>query len=97
MNVTLSDSLREFVEKQAISGRYANADAFVEELVRTEAQLLERVNNGEPLPVDEHFERRFEALLDEGEASGDYVEINREEFDAMEREALELLRAHRPS
>ena len=38
MNVTLPDSLKEFVEKQVNSGRYADSDAFVAELVRTEAQ-----------------------------------------------------------
>ncbi len=97
MNVILPDSLKPFVEKQVNSGRYANADAFVEELVRTEAQLLERVNKGEALAIDEHFARRLETLLDEAERSGDYVEVNREEFDAMEREALQLLQKRKRS
>jgi len=97
MNVILPDSLKPFVEKQVNSGRYANADAFVEELVRTEAQLLERVNKGEALAIDEHFARRLETLLDEAERSGDYVEVTREEFDAMEREALQLLQKRKPS
>ena len=97
MNVTIPDSLKDFVEKQVSSGRYANTDAFIEDLVRTEAHLLERVNKGEALPVDEHFERRLEALLDEAEASGDYVKAGREDFDAMEREALELVNRRRPS
>ncbi len=92
MNVTLSDSLKDFVQKQVSSGRYADADAFIEDLVRTEARLLERVNHGEALPVDEHFDRRLETLLDEAGQSGDYVEATRADFDAMEREALELLR-----
>lgn len=97
MNVTLSDSLREFVERQVSSGRYPNADAFVEDLVRTEAQVLERVSQGEALPIDEHFERRLEALLNEAEASGAYADLTREDFDAMEREALDLLRSRRSS
>ena len=97
MNVTLPDTLQPFVEKQVSSGRYANADAFVEELVRTEAQLLERVNNGEALPIDEHSTRRLEALLDEAERSGDYVEVSREDFDSMEREALQLLQKRKPT
>jgi len=92
MNVTLPESLKEFVERQVHSGRYANADAFIAELVRTEARMFERLNRGEALPIDEHFDRRLEALLDEAEKSGDYVEAGKEEFDAMEREARELLR-----
>ena len=47
MNVTLPDSLKEFVEKQATSGSYANPDAFVAELVRTEAERLDRISRGE--------------------------------------------------
>jgi Arc/MetJ-type ribon-helix-helix transcriptional regulator len=46
MNLTLPDSLKEFVERQVASGSYANADAFVAELVRTEAEMLDRVSRG---------------------------------------------------
>lgn len=63
-------------------------------LLNDEAAMFDRVSRGEPLPAGEHFERRTEALLDEAEASGDYVGISKEEFDAMEREALELI--HKP-
>jgi len=49
--------------------------------------MFERVSRGEALPIDEHFDRRLEALLDEAEKSGDYVDVTKEEFDAMEREA----------
>jgi Arc/MetJ-type ribon-helix-helix transcriptional regulator len=92
MNVTLPDSLKEFVEKQVKAGSYANPDAFVAELVRTEAEMFERVSRGEPLPVDEHFDRRLETLLDEAEKSGDYIGASKEDFDAMEREAQDLLK-----
>jgi hypothetical protein len=54
--------------------------------------MFERVSRGEPLPIDEHFDRRMEALLDEAEASGAYVGTSKEDFDAIEREALELIR-----
>ncbi len=92
MNVTIPDSLKSFVEQQASSGRYTNADAFVADLVRTEAEMFGRVSRGEPLPIDEHFDRRLEALLDEAVKSGDYVDVTRDDFDAMEREAQELVR-----
>src|SRR5438270_11703536 len=95
MNVTLPESLEEFVEKQVRSGRYANAGAFVVELVRTEAEVFERVSRGEPLPLDEHFDRRLEALLDEGEESGGYIDRNKEQVDAIEREALDHVRKHK--
>jgi Arc/MetJ-type ribon-helix-helix transcriptional regulator len=52
MNVTLPDSLKEFVEKQAASGSYANPDAFVAELVQTEAERLDRVSRGEAFELD---------------------------------------------
>jgi putative addiction module CopG family antidote len=97
MNVTLPDSLKEFVEKQVKSGSYANPDAFVEELVRTEAAVFERVSRGEALTVDEHFDRRLETLLDEGEKSGDYVAADTAEFDAMERESRERIRKRKSS
>jgi Arc/MetJ-type ribon-helix-helix transcriptional regulator len=97
MNVTLPDSLKEFVEKQVKSGSYANPDAFVAELVRTEAEMFERVSRGEPLPVDEHFDRRLETLLDEAEKSGDYVGASKEDFDDMEREAQDLVKKRKSS
>ena len=96
MNVTIPDSLKDFVEKQVNTGRYANTDAFIEDLVRTEAQVLERIGKGDALPIDEHFERRLEGLLDEAEASGDYLDVSCEDFDAMEREAMELVNRRRP-
>ncbi len=92
MTVTLPDSVKDFVEKQVGCGRYGSPDAFVAELVRTEAEMFERINRGEPIPFDEHFDRRLEVLLDEADRSGDYLEVDEKEFDAMEREALDLLR-----
>ena len=97
MNVTIPDSLKDFVEQQASSGRYANPDAFVADLLRSEAEMFERAGRGEPLPFDEHFDRRLEALLDEAQNSGDYVGATKDDFDAMEREAVELVRKRKTS
>ena len=97
VKVILPDSLKGFVEKQVSSGRYANPDAFITELLRNEAEMFDRINRGEPFPVDEHFDRRLEVLLDEAELSGDYVPVTKKEFDAMEREALELVRKRKSS
>jgi len=92
MKVNLPDSLKDFVDKQVNSGRYADPDAFVAELIETEAAIFERLKRGDVLPLDEHFNRRLEVLLDEAEKNGDYVSASKEDFDAMEREALELVR-----
>ena len=54
--------------------------------------MFERAGRGEPLPIDEHFDRRLEALLDEAQRGDDYVDVSKEDFDAMEREGLELIR-----
>jgi Arc/MetJ-type ribon-helix-helix transcriptional regulator len=97
MNVTLPDSLKNFLDQQVRGGRYDNPDTFVADLVRTEAEMLARTGLGEPLPLDGHFNRRLEALLDEAEASGDYVGANPEDFDAMEREARDLLHRRQSS
>ena len=96
MNVTIPDSLKGFVKQQVGAGRYPDPDAFVADLIRTEAEMFERVSRGEPLPADEHFERRLGSLLDETETAGAYVEATKEEFDAMEREGLDLARERRP-
>ena len=92
MKVNLPDSLKDFVDEQVNSGRYADPDAFVAELLKTEVALFERIKCGDVLPLDEHFDRRLEVLLDEAEKGGDYVAASKEDFDAMEREALELIR-----
>jgi Arc/MetJ-type ribon-helix-helix transcriptional regulator len=97
MNVTIPDALKPFLEQQVSSGHYPNPDAFLAELVRTEAEMFERAGRGEPLPVDEHFDRRLGALLDEAETSDDYVDVTTEDFDAMEREAQELVRKRKSS
>ena len=97
MHITIPEALKPFVEQQVSSGRYVDADTFVAELLRSEAAVFERISRGETLPVDEHFDRRLEALLDEAEKSGDYVDVTPDEFDAMEREALEITRKRKLS
>ena len=64
MDVSIPDSLTGFIARRVRSGGYPNADAFITDLVRSEAAVMEGVVSGEALPVDEHFDRRLEALLD---------------------------------
>jgi Arc/MetJ-type ribon-helix-helix transcriptional regulator len=88
MVVSIPDWLTSFIDDRVRSGGYPNADAFIADLLRSEAGVMEGVGRGEPLAIDEHFDRRLEALLDEGAASGDYLEATQADFDEMEREAV---------
>jgi putative addiction module CopG family antidote len=96
MDVTIPESLEEFVQGQVSSGRYKDVDAFVADLLRAEEDMAGRIARGEPLPMDEHLPRRFEALLDEAAGSGEYLEVTSDDFDAMEREAQALFTKRRP-
>jgi len=84
-----------FVARQVSLGRFQDRDAFISALVRTEAEIFDQLDRGEPLPVDGHLARRLATLIEEGEASGDYVTAATEDFDAMEREAVDLFRSRR--
>ena len=88
MVVSTPDSLTSFIDRRVRSGGYPNADAFIADLLSSEAGVMEGVGRGEPLAIDEHFDRRLEALLDEATASGDYVEATPADFDEMERQAV---------
>src|ERR1700722_20301945 len=91
MDVSIPDSLTGFITSRVRSGGYTNPDAFLADLVRSEAAVMESLSRGEPLAIDEHFDRRLEALLDDAVASGKYVEATRGDFDEMERAALAVL------
>jgi len=96
MHISLPDSLKPFIDQQMATGRYASPSAYVEALIReeekrqTETRLLERVNAGEPLPVDEQFEARLEALLQEAEDSGAPEEMTKEDWERIRQEGLAL-------
>jgi Arc/MetJ-type ribon-helix-helix transcriptional regulator len=88
MDVSIPDSLQGFVAQRVRSGGYPNADAFVADLLRNEAGVMERIAHGEPFTIDGHFDRRLEGLLDEAANSGDYLDATPRDFDELEREAL---------
>ena len=46
MKVSLPDSLKEFIDEQVNSGRCPDPDAFVAELLETEAAIFERMERG---------------------------------------------------
>jgi antitoxin ParD1/3/4 len=96
MHISLPDSLKTFIDQQMATGRYQSPSAYVEALIRAEekrqaeALLFQGVNAGEPLPVDEHFDARVEALLQEAEDSGEPEEMTKEDWERIRREGLAL-------
>lgn len=58
MNVSLPDAMKEWVEAQAASGRYANASDYVRDLIRRDQERASKIAS-------------MQRLVDEGLASGD--------------------------
>lgn len=79
MNISLPDSLKEFVDREVASGGYSSASEFVRELIR-EAQKRKA---GE----------RLEALLLEGLASGESIEVTPQFWDDLRGELRKRLAA----
>ncbi len=95
MDVSIPESLTGFITQRVRSGGYADADAFIADLLKSEAGIMDGISNGEPLAIDSHFDRRVDALLDDAVASGDYIAATSQEFDEMEREAASNLEQKR--
>jgi putative addiction module CopG family antidote len=97
MNVTLDPKFEFLVRQKLESGEYRSA----EEIVNAALQLLSerdedrrvllQVYEGEPLPVDERFETRLEALLREAEDSGEPTEMTEQDWDDFRREGLSVI------
>ncbi len=69
MNVSLPDRMKEWVEAQAESGRYANASDYVRDLIRRDQERKDKIATMQSL-VDEGLSsgagsRSQEALFDE--------------------------------
>jgi len=77
VTVNLSPELAQFVNERVASGEFRNA----EEMVRAALARL----------LDDGLEAAHtEALLREAEESGDYIDLDEREWDAIEREAMEM-------
>jgi antitoxin ParD1/3/4 len=70
MNVSLPDSLKEFVEQEVAEGGYETTSEYVRELIRAEkkrkaeekleALMLEGLDSGEPMEVTkEYWEKKW--------------------------------------
>lgn len=58
MNVSLPDPMKEWVEAQAATGRYANASDYVRDLIRRDQERAAKIAS-------------MQSLMDEGLASGE--------------------------
>lgn len=65
MNISLNDSLKDFVQERITQADFSNASDYVRTLIRADQEkylqkrleqlLLEGLDSGEPEPVDEQF------------------------------------------
>ncbi len=62
MNISLSESLKTFVDEQVASGRYVSTSEYVRDLIRKEQDreqlrrlLLDGAESGNPLPADDAY------------------------------------------
>ena len=78
MNISLPDDMKAFVEAQVVEEGHASASEYLQAVLR-DARLRKA-------------KRSLEAKLDEALASGPAEPMTREDWDAIEREAIEGLR-----
>jgi putative addiction module CopG family antidote len=101
MNVTLAPDLERLLNDKLESGEYRSADEVINAAMRlfrdheADQRVLQRVNAGDPLPIDERFPTRLEALLEEVEDSGEPTEMTAEDWDDIERDAMEVLNSRK--
>jgi len=91
MNVALPAELEKRVGESVERGEFATWDEFFKQAA--ELLLDVRGGDGSPLPVDDGWENRIEALTEEAQASGGPREMARHDWDNVERQARALLRA----
>jgi len=103
MNVTLSPEFEKLVNEKIQTGEYRSADEVLNTAMRLlkerdeDRAVLQRVNMGEPLPLDERFQARLEMLLEEAEDGGPPTEMTDQDWDDIEREGMARLRSRRPT
>ena len=82
MNISLPDPLKDFVDEQVARGRYSSVSEYVRELIRADQKRK--------------AEDRLEAMLLEG-LSGDEIELTRDDWAGIRKDALARLEARRNS
>ncbi len=82
MNISLPESLKEFVDAQIAAGRYGNASEYVRELIRTDEKRK--------------AEERLETLLLDGLQSAE-TELTPADWSKIRQEAIAQVKARRPA
>lgn len=77
LQISLPESLRDFVERQVAEGGYQTASEYVQDLVRGAQKQQARA--------------KVEALLEEGFNSGEPTEMTREDWENLHRRVAERL------
>ncbi len=80
MNISLPDTLKEFVDQQVASGRYSSASEYVRELIREDEKRK--------------AQERLEAMLLEG-LNSEATEMRPEDWDEIRREGLARIRSRK--
>ena len=93
MNVALPPELEKRVHESLDRGEFANPNEFF----RQAAELLLEVqhSDGTPVPVDEGWNGRVEALIKEAQQSGDATEMAETDWQEIERQGTALMRARK--
>ena len=80
INISLPETLRDFVDQQVASGRYSSASEYVRELIREDEQSK--------------AQERLEALLLEG-LNSDATEMKEGDWEEIRQEGLARIRARK--
>jgi len=93
MNVALPDEIEKRVDESVRRGEFANREQF---FARAAQLLLDLgCNDGQPLAVDVEWEGRVEALVEEGQASGEPTEMTDAYWEEVERRGFLLMKARK--
>ena len=80
MNISLPETLKDFVDQQVASGRYSSASEYVRELIREDEKR--------------QAQERLESMLLEG-LNSDATEMREEDWEEIRREGLARIQARK--
>ncbi len=93
MHVALPAELEKRVNETVERGEFSSRDKFFEEAA--ELLLCLRQGDGAPMPIDDQWENRVDALVEEAQASGEPIEMTDQDWAEVERTGLTLMRARK--
>ena len=91
MNVALPAELEKRVNESVERGEFSNRDEFFKEAAQLLLDL--RQGDGSPIPVDEHWDKQVESLIEEAQSSGEATEMTDRDWDEVERQGVAIMRA----